>query len=245
MLTLHRPKHLPTLAMLLLVLPFLIANINPARAALEIDITKGNVDPLIGRDHEVERCIQVLCRRRKNNPILVGDPGVGKTAIAEGLARKITQGQTPAILSKTTIYSLDMGALLAGTRYRGDFEERLKAVMKEMEEHDDAVLFIDEIHRLNPAVEEILYPAMEDYQLDLIIGEGPAARSVRIDLPPFTLVGATTRAGLLTSPLRDRFGIVQRLEFYDAVELTEIVSRSAGILEIPTDSHGAAAIARR
>ncbi|MDP4063901.1 ATP-dependent Clp protease ATP-binding subunit ClpA [Rhodobacteraceae bacterium IMCC1933] len=107
---------------------------------------KGNVDPLIGRDHEVERCIQVLCRRRKNNPILVGDPGVGKTAIAEGLARKITQGQTPAILSKTTIYSLDMGALLAGTRYRGDFEERLKAVMKEMEEHDDAVLFIDEIH---------------------------------------------------------------------------------------------------
>ena len=107
---------------------------------------KGNVDPLIGREHEVERCIQVLCRRRKNNPILVGDPGVGKTAIAEGLARKITRGQTPAILSKTTIYSLDMGALLAGTRYRGDFEERLKAVMKEMEEHADAVLFIDEIH---------------------------------------------------------------------------------------------------
>jgi ATP-dependent Clp protease ATP-binding subunit ClpA len=107
---------------------------------------KGNVDPLIGREHEVERCIQVLCRRRKNNPILVGDPGVGKTAIAEGLARKITKGQTPAILSKTTIYSLDMGALLAGTRYRGDFEERLKAVMNEMEEHADAVLFIDEIH---------------------------------------------------------------------------------------------------
>ena len=108
--------------------------------------SEGNVDPLIGREHEVERCIQVLCRRRKNNPILVGDPGVGKTAIAEGLARKITKGQTPAILSKTTIYSLDMGALLAGTRYRGDFEERLKAVMKEMEEHTDAVLFIDEIH---------------------------------------------------------------------------------------------------
>ena len=108
--------------------------------------SEGNVDPLIGREHEVERCIQVLCRRRKNNPILVGDPGVGKTAIAEGLARKITKGQTPAILSKTTIYSLDMGALLAGTRYRGDFEERLKAVMKDMEEHADAVLFIDEIH---------------------------------------------------------------------------------------------------
>ena len=107
---------------------------------------KGDVDPLIGRDHEVERCIQVLCRRRKNNPLLVGDPGVGKTAIAEGLANKIVNGQTPEILSRTTIYSLDMGALLAGTRYRGDFEERLKAVMTEMEEHDDAVLFIDEIH---------------------------------------------------------------------------------------------------
>ncbi|MEL6914005.1 MAG: ATP-dependent Clp protease ATP-binding subunit ClpA [Pseudomonadota bacterium] len=107
---------------------------------------KGDVDPLIGRAHEVERCIQVLCRRRKNNPILVGDPGVGKTAIAEGLARKIVQGETPDVLSGTTIFSLDMGALLAGTRYRGDFEERLKAVMTELEEHPDAVLFIDEIH---------------------------------------------------------------------------------------------------
>ena len=107
---------------------------------------EGDVDPLIGRDHEVERCIQVLCRRRKNNPLLVGDPGVGKTAIAEGLARKIVQGETPDILAHTNIYALDMGALLAGTRYRGDFEERLKAVMTEMEDHDDAVLFIDEIH---------------------------------------------------------------------------------------------------
>ncbi len=107
---------------------------------------KGDVDPLIGREHEVERCIQVLCRRRKNNPLLVGDPGVGKTAIAEGLAKKIVEGETPEVLSGTTIYSLDMGALLAGTRYRGDFEERLKAVMQEMEEHDNAVLFIDEIH---------------------------------------------------------------------------------------------------
>ncbi len=106
----------------------------------------GDVDPLIGRADEVERCIQVLCRRRKNNPLLVGDPGVGKTAIAEGLAYKIVKGDTPEILSKTTIYSLDMGALLAGTRYRGDFEERLKAVMTEMENHPDAVLFIDEIH---------------------------------------------------------------------------------------------------
>lgn len=107
---------------------------------------KGDVDPLIGRDGEVERCIQVLCRRRKNNPLLVGDPGVGKTAIAEGLARKIVQAETPDVLQGATIYSLDMGALLAGTRYRGDFEERLKAVVTELEDHPDAVLFIDEIH---------------------------------------------------------------------------------------------------
>ncbi|MCE5975160.1 ATP-dependent Clp protease ATP-binding subunit ClpA [Sinirhodobacter sp. WL0062] len=107
---------------------------------------KGDIDPLIGREEEVERCIQVLCRRRKNNPLLVGDPGVGKTAIAEGLALKITRGETPEILAKSTIFSLDMGALLAGTRYRGDFEERLKAVVKELEDHPDAILFIDEIH---------------------------------------------------------------------------------------------------
>ncbi len=107
---------------------------------------EGAIDPLIGRDHEVERCIQVLCRRRKNNPLLVGDPGVGKTAIAEGLARKIVAGETPEILQNATIFSLDMGALLAGTRYRGDFEERLKAVVTELEEHPDAILFIDEIH---------------------------------------------------------------------------------------------------
>ena len=107
---------------------------------------KGDIDPLIGREEEVERAIQVLCRRRKNNPLLVGDPGVGKTAIAEGLALKIVRGETPEILSKSTIFSLDMGALLAGTRYRGDFEERLKAVVKELEDHPDAILFIDEIH---------------------------------------------------------------------------------------------------
>jgi ATP-dependent Clp protease ATP-binding subunit ClpA len=113
---------------------------------LNMKSEQGEIDPLIGREHEVERCIQILCRRRKNNPILVGDPGVGKTAIAEGLARKIIQKEVPKVLSETTIYSLDLGALLAGTRYRGDFEERLKAVMKELETKDNSVLFIDEIH---------------------------------------------------------------------------------------------------
>ena len=113
---------------------------------LNVKAKKGDVDPLIGREHEVERCIQVLCRRRKNNPLLVGDPGVGKTAIAEGLAYKIVNKSVPEVLAGATIYSLDMGALLAGTRYRGDFEERLKAVVSEMEGHPDAVLFIDEIH---------------------------------------------------------------------------------------------------
>jgi ATP-dependent Clp protease ATP-binding subunit ClpA len=113
---------------------------------LNAKAVEGGVDPLIGREPEVERCIQVLCRRRKNNPLLVGDPGVGKTAIAEGLAKKIVEGETPEVLAGATIFSLDMGALLAGTRYRGDFEERLKAVVKELEDHPDAVLFIDEIH---------------------------------------------------------------------------------------------------
>ncbi len=106
----------------------------------------GKIDPLIGRESEVERSIQVLCRRRKNNPLLVGDPGVGKTAIAEGLALKIVDEKVPEVLANSTIYSLDMGSLLAGTRYRGDFEERIKAVLKELEDHEDAVLFIDEIH---------------------------------------------------------------------------------------------------
>jgi Holliday junction DNA helicase RuvB len=119
----------------------------------------------------------------------------------------------------------------------------LAAILTNLQPND--VLFIDEIHRLSPIVEEILYPAMEDYQLDILIGEGPAARSIKLDLPPFTLVGATTRAGLLTSPLRDRFGIVQRLEFYNPEELARIVARSAGILEIPIEPDAVAAIARR
>ncbi|MCT6883793.1 MAG: Holliday junction branch migration DNA helicase RuvB, partial [Snodgrassella alvi] len=119
----------------------------------------------------------------------------------------------------------------------------LAALLTNLEPHD--VLFIDEIHRLNPVVEEILYPALEDYQLDIMIGEGPAARSVKIDLPPFTLVGATTRAGMLTNPLRDRFGIVSRLEFYNNADLTTIVSRSAQLLQLKIDNTGAAEIARR
>src|SRR5210317_682333 len=113
----------------------------------------------------------------------------------------------------------------------------LAALLTNLEEND--VLFIDEIHRLSPVVEEVLYPAMEDYQLDIMIGEGPAARSIKLDLPPFTLIGATTRAGSLTSPLRDRFGIVQRLEFYKTHELQRIVSRAAAILEVPADELGA------
>ncbi|MCB1819435.1 MAG: Holliday junction branch migration DNA helicase RuvB, partial [Gammaproteobacteria bacterium] len=119
----------------------------------------------------------------------------------------------------------------------------LAALLTNLEPHD--VLFVDEIHRLSPVVEEVLYPAMEDYQLDIMIGEGPSARSIKVDLPPFTLVGATTRAGLLTSPLRDRFGIVQRLEFYSEDELARIVRRSAGILGVDIEADGAAEIARR
>ncbi len=123
---------------------------NEALAAYCVNLNKkakdGRIDPLIGREAEVLRSIQILCRRQKNNPLLVGDPGVGKTAIAEGLARKIIEGQVPEVLADATIFSLDMGALLAGTRYRGDFEERLKSVMKELENHPKAILFIDEIH---------------------------------------------------------------------------------------------------
>src|SRR6202042_2645944 len=119
----------------------------------------------------------------------------------------------------------------------------LAAILTDLQPRD--VLFIDEIHRLSPVVEEVLYPAMEDYQIDIMIGEGPAARSIKLNLPPFTLIGATTRAGLLTSPLRDRFGIVQRLEFYQVTELAQIVQRSATILGIQIDPAGAEEIAKR
>ncbi len=153
----------------------------------------------------------------------------------------------PPGLGKTTLANIVANELNVSIRHTsGPVIERagdLAALLTNLEKND--VLFIDEIHRLSPAVEEVLYPAMEDFQLDIMIGEGPAARSIKIDLPPFTLVGATTRAGLLTSPLRDRFGIVQRLEFYSPADLARIVQRSASVLDVPIDDAGAAEIARR
>ena len=153
----------------------------------------------------------------------------------------------PPGLGKTTLANIVANELEVNIRHTsGPVIERagdLAALLTNLDKHD--VLFIDEIHRLNPAIEEVLYPAMEDFQLDIMIGEGPAARSIKIDLPPFTLVGATTRAGLLTSPLRDRFGIVQRLEFYSPADLARIVTRSAKMLDVPIDSEGAAEVARR
>jgi len=157
--------------------------------------------------------------------LLFGPPGLGKTTLSH-------------------IIAAELGVNLRQTS--GPVLEKpkdLAAILTNLEKHD--VLFIDEIHRLSPVVEEILYPALEDYQIDIMIGDGPAARSIKLDLQPFTLVGATTRAGMLTNPLRDRFGIVARLEFYTPDELAHIVTRSAGLLEVPVDAGGAMEIARR
>ena len=188
------------------------------------------LDEYVGQEKIREQLEIFIDAAKKRNEaldhvLLFGPPGLGKTTLANIIAKEMSVN-----LRQTS------GPVLEKT---GD----LAALLSNLEEND--VLFIDEIHRLSPVIEEILYPAMEDYRLDIMIGEGPSARSVKLELPPFTLIGATTRAGMLTNPLRDRFGIVSRLEFYTIQELTKIVTRSAGLLEVEIDKEGASEIANR
>jgi holliday junction DNA helicase RuvB len=209
--------------------------ISPAKASTQEEAQERALRPKLLNEYVGQEKIRgqlsifIEAARARKEPLdhvlLFGPPGLGKTTLAH-------------------IISREMGVNLKHTS--GPVLERagdLAAMLTNLEPND--VLFIDEIHRLNPVVEEILYPALEDYQIDIMIGEGPAARSVKLDLPPFTLVGATTRAGMLTNPLRDRFGIVARLEFYSPAELKLIVARSANLLKVRVDDHGAQEIALR